>query len=229
MMIVVAGKIGAGKSTLTELLSEVFEVDATFEPVNDDGLLELFYKDQTKYGFVFQISILTKRFDMIKKALSTRNGILDRSIYEDAIFVQHLFEDGKLNQYEYEAYHRLLDEMLWRVSHIPKQTPDAMVYVDIDFENEIKRINSRARDFELAEEGSELYAYYQKHSKLYDEWFEKFDAFPTIRIDANVLDYASNPVDRFQAIKQVGKELKKLGVISNDEYIKALKKVKSMV
>nr|OTP54126.1 deoxyguanosine kinase [Enterococcus termitis] len=84
-MIVLAGTIGAGKSSLTEIISEHLGSDAFYESVDDNEVLPLFYADPKKYAFLLQIYFLNKRFDSIKQALSHENNVLDRSIYEDSL------------------------------------------------------------------------------------------------------------------------------------------------
>ena len=94
MLITLAGPIGVGKSSMTKLLSELLETKAVYEPVEDNPLLENFYADKKKYGFLFQIDMLSKRFELIQEAMSVKNGILDRSIYEDSIFLKQLYDEG---------------------------------------------------------------------------------------------------------------------------------------
>ena len=88
MVIITAGMIGVGKTTLTGILADHLNTKAFFEPVGDNPVLPLYYKDPKQYGFLLQIFFLNKRFAMIKKALSDDNNVLDRSIYEDALFTK---------------------------------------------------------------------------------------------------------------------------------------------
>ena len=106
MLITLAGPIGVGKSSMTKLLSELLETKAVYEPVEDNPLLEKFYADKKKYGFLFQIDMLSKRFELIQEAMSVKNGILDRSIYEDSIFLKQLYDEGSVN--ELDAYNYLM-------------------------------------------------------------------------------------------------------------------------
>lgn len=218
MIITVAGKIGAGKSSLSELLGNFLEVPTYYEPVNDNGLLELYYSDNKKYGYLFQTYILTKRYELMKKALRDNNSIMDRSILEDSIFVEHLKADNKLSQYEYDTYHSLLKEMMESFELYPKRRPDVLIYVDIPFEDEIKRINGRARDFERCDEGSELYNYFQEHSKHYDSWFENYSETPVIRIKASHYDYVNNRRDRELVLMKVLIGLHQYSVITDEEF-----------
>ena len=91
-MIVLAGTIGAGKSSLTAMLAEHLGSEAFYESVEDNEVLPLFYAEPQKYAFLLQIYFLNKRFDSIKRALSDKNNVLDRSIYEDSLLF-HLNAD----------------------------------------------------------------------------------------------------------------------------------------
>ena len=81
-VIVLAGTIGAGKSSLTALIANRLGSEAFYESVDDNEVLPLFYAEPEKYAFLLQIYFLNKRFDSIKQALTHENNVLDRSIYD---------------------------------------------------------------------------------------------------------------------------------------------------
>lgn len=85
-MIILAGMIGVGKTTYTSLLAKELGTIAFFEPVDNNPILDKYYEDPEKYGFALQIYFLNKRFKSIKEAYEADNNVLDRSIYEDALF-----------------------------------------------------------------------------------------------------------------------------------------------
>lgn len=125
-MITLAGIIGSGKSSLTKLLSQELNTTPFFEPVTDNPVLPLFYKgnelaakraagatDVTNpYTYLLQTFFLNRRFKMIKEAMRGDNNILDRSIYEDAMFMRMNTELGNATQIEYQIYQELLKNML---------------------------------------------------------------------------------------------------------------------
>lgn len=225
MLLTAAGKIGAGKSSITKLLSEVLGTKAIYEPVEENPLLEKFYEDRGKYGFVFQIDMISHRFNLIREALIHDNAILDRSILEDSIFLNQLFLEGHVNKYEHEAYHKLLDNMLKELSMMPKKLPDLLIYIDIPFEQEIERINERAREFEKVEKGTELYEYFKLHSKMYDEWIEKFDLTPVIKIDATKYDFVKNEYDRKEVLANIVSKMVQIKCLSFNEAVMAYCKI----
>ena len=79
-VIVLAGMIGAGKSTYTKLISDALGSEAFYESVDDNRILEKFYEDPKRWAFSLQIYFLNTRFRSIKDALQHQNNVLDRSI-----------------------------------------------------------------------------------------------------------------------------------------------------
>lgn len=225
MLLTAAGKIGAGKSSITKLLAEILGTKAIYEPVEENPLLEKFYEDRGKYGFVFQIDMISRRFDLIREALIYDNAVLDRSILEDSIFLDQLALEGYVNKYEYAAYHKLLDNMLKELSMMPKKLPDLLIYIDIPFEQEIERINERAREFEKVEKETELYEYFKLHSKMYDEWIENFDLTPVIKIDATKYDFVKNEDDRKEVIADIVAKMVQVRCLSFNEAVLAYCKI----
>lgn len=221
MLITAAGKIGAGKSTITKLLSDVLETKAIYEPIEENPLLEKFYEDRGKYGFVFQIDMISRRFELIQQALMKDNSVLDRSILEDSIFLDQLHYEGYVNDFEWEAYHKLLDRMMKELACLPKKLPDLLVYIDVDFETEIEHINKRAREFEKVNKGDELYEYFKLHSQFYDEWIENFDLTPVIRIDAKQYDFANNKEDQQEVLAQIVAKLVEIRALTFNEAVLA--------
>ncbi|PWT38673.1 hypothetical protein DKZ34_11435 [Limosilactobacillus reuteri] len=134
-MITLGAPIGACKSSLTQILSKELGTKAFFEPVSDNPVLPLFYKrneiaakkcakgikDATNpYAYLLQIFFLNRRFKMIKKAMQNNNNVLDRSIFEDAIFMHMNADMGNTTQDEYEIYKQRLDNM---IEEYPKFSP----------------------------------------------------------------------------------------------------------
>ncbi|MBS9334859.1 deoxynucleoside kinase [Fructobacillus sp. M1-13] len=188
MVIITAGMIGVGKTTLTELVAKHFGTKAFFEPVGDNPVLPLYYKDPKQYGFLLQIFFLNRRFSMIKRALADDNNVLDRSIYEDELFTEENHKDGNISDMEMDVYHNLITRMMAELDELPKKAPDLMVYADADFDTILHRIKKRGRDYEQFEDNDELYQYYHKMWSAYRGWFEAYDKSPKIRVDLQKYD-----------------------------------------
>lgn len=222
MLITLAGVIGVGKSSMTQILAEVLETKAVYEPVEENPLLEKFYKDKDKYGFIFQIDMLSKRFEMIQEAMSVDNGILDRSIFEDSIFLDQLVQQGHVDELHQQVYHKLLNRMLKELEPLPKKTPDLMIVLNCTFDEQIRRINSRARDFEKVEQGTELYEYFKLHHENYQKWIKQDLGFPKLVLDVTDFDYVNNERDRQALLVLILEELYKVGALTVEQTIRKL-------
>jgi len=188
MVIITAGMIGVGKTTLTGLIAEHFGTKAFYEPVGDNPVLPLYYSDPKQYGFLLQIYFLNRRFDMIKKALADDNNVLDRSIYEDALFTSENHKDGNITDAEMNVYTQLLDNMMAELQKLPKKAPDLLVYAETDFETILYRIKKRGRDYEQFDDNDALRQYYFRMWSAYRDWFDSYDASPKIKIDLQTFD-----------------------------------------
>ncbi|KFN92766.1 deoxynucleoside kinase [Tetragenococcus muriaticus] len=210
-MIVMAGMIGAGKTTYTTKIAEELQTQPFYEAVDENPILNKYYEDPEKYGFALQIYFLNKRFKSIKEAFFDQNNVLDRSIYEDALFTKINVDNGNISEEEYQLYLALLDNMMEELSTLPKKAPDLMVYLDASFEHILANIKKRGRSFEQPTEENGLLSYYKQLHTAYGDWFEQYNHGPKLRIDADRYDVNNekdwqNVFDQIQA-KLNGKEI----------------------
>ena len=207
MVITIAGFIGGGKSSLAKILSEHLNSEAFYESVDDNPILPLFYtasKEEislNRYPFLLQLWFLNTRFKSIKRALTNKNNVLDRSIYEDLYFCQVNYELGRISELEFEIYKSLLNNMLEELDELPKKAPDLMVYLKGNFETFLSRIVGRGREYELDEE---LYDYYYKLWQGYDNWIQEYYTLSEIVvIDIDKYDYVNNQEDKKEVLKLI--------------------------
>lgn len=206
-MLVLAGTIGAGKSSLAKALGEHFDTKVFYESVDDNPVLDLYYKDPQKYAFLLQIYFLNKRFRSIKDAYTDNNNVLDRSIFEDALFLDLNFKNGNVTAQEHQVYHDLLDNMMEELDGMPKKAPDLLIYIDVNFETMLNRIKMRGRNFEQIEDNPELLDYYRQVHSEYPAWFDTYDKSPKLRIDGTTYDFVNNSDDLNSVLKQIEKAL----------------------
>ena len=211
-MIIVAGVIGAGKSTFTEELAKDLGTRACYEPVGDNPVLPLYYEDPKQYGFLLQIFFLNRRFNMIKQAYQENNNVLDRSIYEDLLFTKINFENGNMTQAELDVYSDLLDNMMEEIEGMPKKAPDIMVYLDVDFETMLSRIVKRGRPYEQFTQGDDLEQYYREVWEKYQTWYDEYNVSPKIKINVQEHDLVTEEGLAF-AIEQTKDALLEQGLL----------------
>ncbi|HEO4749550.1 TPA: deoxynucleoside kinase [Streptococcus agalactiae] len=213
MLIVLAGTIGAGKNSLAAALGQHLGTDVFYEAVDNNPVLDLYYQDPQKYAFLLQIFFLNKRFQSIKEAYKANNNVLDRSIFEDELFLTLNYKNGNVTKTELDIYKELLANMLEELEGMPKKRPDLLVYIDVSFDKMLERIDKRGRSFEQVDSNPELYDYYKQVHSEYPEWYENYDVSPKIRIDGNKLDFVKNPEDLQHVLDTIDSELQKLDLL----------------
>jgi len=209
-VIVLAGTIGAGKSSLAKALGEHLGTDVYYEAVDNNPVLDLYYQDPKKYAFLLQIYFLNKRFESIKMAYTQENNVLDRSIFEDELFLTLNYKNGNVTKTELEIYQNLLSNMLEEMEGMPKKRPDLLVYIDVSFETMLSRIAQRGRSFEQIDDQPELKAYYHQVHEEYPAFYENYDVSPKIRINGDALDFVNNTEDLEKVLTEIDKALLKL-------------------
>jgi deoxyadenosine/deoxycytidine kinase len=185
-LVVVAGNIGAGKTSLTERIGARLGWRTDFESVADNPYLPDFYADMRAWSFHLQIYFLGHRADQyLEAARDPRSAILDRSIYEDAyIFARALHHMGNLAERDFLAYRKLFDLV---VGSLPP--PNLLVYLKCPAEVLMERIRRRARNMETGISAD----YLSLLDTFYDEWLRAFDLCPVLTIRTDDLDYVHQP------------------------------------
>ena len=211
-VIVIGGMIGAGKTSVAKLLGDELGSEVFFENVDENPLLELFYtaneeeEQEKRYPFLLQLTFLSSRFRSIKEALGDKDNVLDRSIYEDWYFSKVNNDLGRISDLEFKIYEELLDNMMQELEELPKKAPDLMVYLHGSFEEIIRRIGTRGRDFEQDES---LMEYYRVLWQGYDDWVDQhYDASQVLKIDIDRYDVVHNPEDAAEVVQMVKDALK---------------------
>jgi deoxyadenosine/deoxycytidine kinase len=204
-LILVAGNIGAGKTSLAERLGARLGWEVAYESVADNPYLSDFYADMASWSFHLQIFFLGHRAQQ-HQALSLlgHSAVIDRSIYEDAhIFARALHELGNMTERDYLAYRRLYQIVLEK---LPR--PNLLIYIKTSVSTLRAHIQKRGRDIELGIQDD----YLALLGRYYDEWLAAFDLCPVLTVPGDNLDFVRYPehleiiADRVLA-KLAGKEV----------------------
>ena len=185
-LILVAGNIGSGKTSLTERIGERLGWRTAYESVADNPYLPHFYKDMKKWSFHLQVFFLGHRAKQHQEmARDPRSAIIDRSIYEDAfIFCRALHRLGNLSELDYQTYTNVFKLL------VPTLTkPSMLIYLRCPVDTLVQRIQKRGRDIE----SSITSDYLQLLESYYDDWMESFDDCPVLTIKTDDLDFVHKP------------------------------------
>src|SRR5690606_37103029 len=169
MHIAIVGNIGAGKTTLTQLLANPLKWEPQYEAVDDNPYLEDFYGDMKRWAFNLQIFFLNSRFrHIVELQKKNINIIQDRTIYEDAyIFAENLYDMGLMSARDFENYSNIFESI---VSYITP--PDLPIYLRASVPTLVQKIQTRGRQYEAnirLDYLSKLTAKYEKWIKTYKE------------------------------------------------------------
>lgn len=200
MHIAIVGNIGAGKTTLTELLAKHLGYEPQFEAVDHNPYLEDFYSDMKRWSFNLQIYFLNSRFQQVMEIQKGGKSIIqDRTIYEDAyIFAENLHDMGLMTPRDYENYRSIFDNI---TSFI--KPPDLLVYLKASVPTLVNNIQRRGRDYEAAIRLD----YLSKLNEKYKKWIDNYNVGKLLVLDKDNLDFANNPEDLGFVIQSIEREI----------------------
>ncbi len=198
--IAVAGNIGAGKTTLTEMLSKHYKWIPHFEDVDNNPFLMDFYDDMPRWSFNLQIFFLNSRLrQLVEIQQGTETVIQDRTIYEDAnIFAPNLHEMGLMSKRDFDNYFHFFQTLKTLV-----QPPDLLIYLSASVPTLVGQIQKRGREYE---ENIRL-DYLKRLNEYYNKWIGDYKEGKLLVIDVDKNKFAEREEDLGDIIRKVDAEL----------------------
>jgi hypothetical protein len=203
MHFAIAGNIGAGKTSLTELLSDYYGWEANYEDVIDNPYLDDFYTHMERWSFNLQIYFLNSRFRQLLAAKGKDiKFVQDRTIYEDAhIFAPNLHAMGLMNHRDFTNYKSLFELMESLI-----EGPDLLIYLRSSIPNLVSKIHKRGREYE----NSISIDYLSRLNERYEAWISTYDKGNLLIIDVDKLDFVENKSDFSKVIEKIDTQIKGL-------------------
>lgn len=200
MHIAIAGNIGSGKTTLTELLAKHYHWEPQYEDVDTNPYLNDFYNEMQRWSFNLQIYFLNSRFSQIQDIKkSGKKVIQDRTIYEDAfIFAPNLHAMGLMTSRDFENYFSLFNLMESFIG-----PPDLLIYLRASVPNLVNQIQQRGRDYE---EGIRL-DYLKRLNERYEAWISTYDKGKLLIVDVDDNRFHEEPEDLGKIISNIDAEI----------------------
>jgi deoxyadenosine/deoxycytidine kinase len=200
MHIAIAGNIGAGKTTLTNLLAKHYKWEPHFESVAENPYLDDFYGSMERWSFNLQIYFLNTRFRQILEIReSGKNIIQDRTIYEDAnIFAPNLHAMGLMTNRDFSNYETLFDLMERLVA-----PPDLLIYLRASIPTLVGQIHRRGREFE----NSISIDYLSRLNERYEAWITTYKKGKLLIIDVDNLNIVDKQEDLGSVIDRIDAQI----------------------
>ena len=203
MHIAIAGNIGSGKTTLTNMLARHYGYRPVFESTETNPYINSFYEDMRRWSFNIQIYYLhTRTRQLLDIQHDYKNIIQDRTLYEDAyIFTPNLHAMGLLNTRDFENYQHTFE----LVSSF-LQPPDMLIYLRADVPTLIRNIQNRGRDYE----NSIRLDYLTGLNKRYEDWIDSYHKGKIIIVDLAKLNFVAHDEDLGQIYNMIDAEVNSL-------------------
>ena len=198
--IAVSGNIGAGKTTLTQMLSKHYDWEMRLEPVVINPYLEDYYKDIKRWSFALEVYFLKERFrDILDIAHTNKTIIQDRSIFEGVyVFVENNYRQGNLSETDFRTYMELFD----LITNITKN-PDLMIYLRKSVPELVRQIQKRGRDYEQTIQLD----YLEGLNNRYEDFiFNKYKG-EVLVIESDGMDFEHNPDDLRKIVDKIDARL----------------------
>jgi deoxyadenosine/deoxycytidine kinase len=200
MHIAIVGNIGAGKTTLTELLAKHYHWEPQYEAVDDNPYLEDFYQDMKRWSFNLQIYFLNSRF---KQIVAIQRGdkpiVQDRTIYEDAyIFAANLHDMGLMSSRDFNNYLSVFESVKEFI-----KPPDLLIYLKASVPTLVNQIQKRGREYES---GIRL-DYLSKLNERYENWIDSYKEGKLLTIHVDKMNFAEKPEDLGEIIQRIDTEI----------------------
>ena len=200
MQFAIAGNIGAGKTSLAELLSKHYKWEPHFEDVIDNPYLDDFYVHMERWSFNLQVYFLNSRFRQLMSFNgSEKSFVQDRTVYEDAyIFAPNLHAMGLMNQRDFNNYLSLFELMESMI-----KAPELLIYLRSSIPNLVNKIHKRGREYE----NSISIEYLSRLNERYEAWVSTYDKGKLLVIDVDNLDFVHNKEDLGFIIDKIDAEM----------------------
>ena len=200
MHIAIAGNIGSGKSTLTQMLAKHYGWEPRYEAVEHNPYLEDYYRDIHRWSFNLEVYFLKERFrDLLTIAEADHTIIQDRTIYEGVyVFMQNNKAMGNLSERDYQTYMELFEQMMSMV-----RVPDLMIYLRASVPHLVGNIQKRGRDYEQTIQ----LEYLQNLNERYEDFIYHKYPGQVMTIEKDNLDFLNQSKDFAQIVDRIDRTL----------------------
>ena len=198
----IAGNIGVGKTTFTEIVAKHFGWSEFYESVSDNPYLDDFYRDMHRWSFNLQVYFLHHRFAGQIEIMNSKKGVIqDRTIYEDVeIFARNLHQMQYMTDRDWKTYKDLFKNMTQFL-----RKPDLIIYLRASTDTLLSRIKNRDRDFEKDISPEYLHSL----NIAYDKWIDRCNDHEVLTINSDDFNIFEDKKGLQNILVQIGSSLSK--------------------
>lgn len=192
--IAIEGNIGAGKTSLANMMSDEFNAKIVLERFADNPFLPKFYEDQERFAFPLEMSFLADRYQQLSDDLAQFDLFKNFIVSDYYIFKSLIFAQVTLQKEEYALYRKMFDIMYKEITK-----PDLYIYLYQNTDRLLQNIKKRGREYEQNIEAS----YLQKIHDGYVNFIKTEQDLNTLIVDVSELDFVNIKDDYKQIIKKI--------------------------
>ncbi len=204
--LVIEGNIGAGKTTLAQMISRDYNAKLVLEQFADNPFLPKFYQEPDKYSFPLEMSFLAERYNQLNRELQNFDLFSSFTVSDYYFMKSLIFAQNTLQADEYKLY-----QQFFKIIYEKMPKPDLYVYLHLDTENLLHNIGARGREYEKQIDPG----YLEKIGQGYFNFFKQQGDFPIVIIDTNGIDFV-HKTDHYKIL---------LDVIFKNEYKSGINRV----
>jgi deoxyguanosine kinase len=184
--VVIEGIIGAGKTSLAQLLSQRWNAQLVLEEFAENPFLPKFYEEPARYAFPLELSFLSERFAQQKQVFQTGNLFQPRVVADYFLPKCQIFAKNNLEEEEYKLFLKLFEIMQ---QNVPQ--PDLLVYLHLDPKQALKNIQKRGRSYEQNID----FLYLDQIQKNYLSFIQQHSNLNVLMIRTDELDFVQSKED----------------------------------
>jgi deoxyguanosine kinase len=184
--IAIEGNIGAGKTSLANLLSNQFNAKLVLERFADNPFLPKFYEDKERYAFPLEMSFLADRYQQLSDDLAQFDLFRNFIVSDYYIFKSLIFAQVTLSADEYLLYRKMFNLIYKEITK-----PDLYIYLYQNTDRLLENIKNRGRVYEQNIESG----YLEKIHNGYQNFIKTQNDLNLLVIDVSEIDFVNNPVD----------------------------------
>lgn len=195
--IAIEGNIGAGKTSLSTMISQDFNAKLILERFKDNPFLPKFYEDQHRYAFPLEMSFLADRYQQLSDDIAQYDLFADFVVSDYDVFKSLIFAKITLQEDEYSLY-----DKLFRIMYKELVKPDLYIYLYQNTERLLENIRTRGRDYEQNIKPD----YLMEINKSYLAFIKSQKGMRVQIIEISDKDFVNNRKDYLDVLSEIHRE-----------------------